>query len=98
MGQSINWDPVALAAFAEAMDFIAARSPASAKKLASAISEAVSKAAGYLTSYPPDKYRIDGNLQFREFEIISFRISYFVAPEGIAILRFRHVRQFPERY
>jgi plasmid stabilization system protein ParE len=54
--------------------------------------------AGRPEKYPPDKFRLDNEGNYRAFETHSYRISYKFTDREIRILRIRHVRQSPKPY
>ena len=94
----ISWDEAALAAFGDAMEYIANDSYTAALAVAEDIDEALQNASHHPRSHPPDRYRQDGDATFRAFELHSFQISYRIELDSLIVVRFRHTRQQPLSY
>ena len=48
--------------------------------------------------YPPDKFKINNNGEYRAFVKHSYRISYKYTSSEIRILRLRHSKKEPKEY
>jgi len=62
------------------------------------ILEKVKKAAMYLESFSPEKYKTNNDGSYRAFELDHYRISYRVTSKEIIILRIRHTSQSPLQF
>jgi plasmid stabilization system protein ParE len=96
--KKIIWDEEAKASFKNAYQYIRQDSLLQAERIKSEIITATKRLVEYPEIYPPDKFRRDKDQRFRAFEMLSFRISYFLDKDAIRILRFRHVKQEPKEY
>lgn len=94
----VVWDELARSALKDAYFCIKKDSLQQAERLKQEIIVATKKLADNPEMYPPDKYRKDKDVRFRAFEKYSYRISYFIAENGIRVLRFRHVKKKSEEY
>jgi plasmid stabilization system protein ParE len=94
----VVWDELARSALKDAYHYIKQDSLLQAERVKQEIIEATKKLSDNPEMYPPDKYRKDKDVRFRAFEKHNYRISYFVAENGIRVLRFRHVKKQPEEY
>lgn len=48
--------------------------------------------------YPPDKYRLNNDGNYRAYELLSYRVSYHVSDKQITVLRLRHTKMNPLKY
>ena len=46
----------------------------------------------------PDKYKLNNNGLYRAFELHHLRITYYITPDKIRILRVRHTSREPKNY
>ena len=100
MGKSkrIVWDTEAILSLKNAHQYISRESPHQANLVREKLLEAVRKLSTFPEIHPPDKYKLKNDGNFRAFEKLSYRISYYVSEYEVFILRIRHVKQFPKEY
>ncbi|WP_145710037.1 type II toxin-antitoxin system RelE/ParE family toxin [Chitinophaga japonensis] len=48
--------------------------------------------------YPPDKYKLNNDGNYRAFECQRLRVAYYVSDAAIRILRVRHTGREPLTY
>ncbi len=97
--RKVVWDETPKQSFKEAITYIRKSSAQNADKFKSEILLAIRELAELPEKHSPDKYKANnGNAQFRAFEKLSLRVSYFVNNYEIRIVRIRHVKQKPEMY
>ena len=96
--EKIVWDKQALQYLEAAVRFIRNDSPQNAELVKTKIAEAISNLPDNPTRYPPDKYRLNNDGSYRAFEILHFRIAYYIAKDEIRIVRIRHANQEPIDY
>jgi len=94
----IVWDDEAILSLRNAYQYISRDSPHQASLVREKLLEAVRKLSTFPKIHPPDRYKLNNDGNFRAFEKLSYRISYYVAEYEIFILRVRHVKQLPKEY
>lgn len=93
--RSVIWDKSAVKYLKSAIEFIRKDSPQNAEKLKSELKASILELSHNPERYPSDKYRTNNDGSFRAFELHKFRISYYISPTEIRIVRIRHARQEP---
>ena len=96
--RKISWDIQALQQFNSAIKYIARDSLQGAEKVRKDILEKIDRLITYPTLHNPDKYKKDNDGNFRAFELHHYRVSYYVSPVEIRILRVRHTSMEPKEY
>ena len=96
--RKIVWDNQAKEYLRKATQYIKLDSPQNAEKVKNAIRLAVEEIPKYPERYPPDKYRLNNNSEYRCFLLYDFSISYFINTDEIRIVRIRHSKQKPLYY
>ena len=94
----IVWDNRAKEYLKKSLQFIKKDSAQNADKVKEAIRSVLKQIPADPERYPPDKYRLNNNHNYRAFELYGFRISYFVGENEIRIVPVRHTRQEPLNY
>lgn len=96
----IRWDHHALIQFKEIYVYIRKDSYQSAQKVKRKILEMIGNLKLEPRRYHPDKFRIDGNKDFRSFEVYNIRVTYFIDKDNktVNILRVRGTRKDPLPY
>jgi plasmid stabilization system protein ParE len=94
----IDWDRQALRPFNKAILYIAADSVENAENVRADIIEKIEALVPNPEKYPPDKYKIENDGNYRAFELHRLRVAYFVGVEVIRILRVRHTGREPKDY
>lgn len=95
----VVWDKIAVVYLKQAIAYIKKDSPKNAKKVKTDIlasANDLTKQAG--KQFPPDKYRLNNDGNYRAFELHHFRISYHITEEYIRIVRIRHTGMQPKNY
>ena len=96
--RKISWNKLALIQFNKAIEFIAEDSIQNAEKVRVDILQKIEEIPSLPEKYPPDKYKLDNNGNYRAFELYHYRIAYYIAPLEIRILRVRHTSREPLSY
>jgi plasmid stabilization system protein ParE len=91
----IIWNKLAVKQFADAITYIRANSPQNAEKIKVDLLEQIEKLTEHPEIFALDKYKLNNDGHYRAFEKFKFRISYYVAPNEIRILRIRHTKRKP---
>lgn len=94
----IIWDKIALQDFEAIIRYIGNDSVQSAEKVGVEISEKIERLADYPEMYPPDKYKLNNDGNYRAFECQRLRVSYCISTVEIIILRIRHTGREPLTY
>ena len=84
--------------FNEAIKYISRDSLQNAEKVRRDILKKIDRLQTHPTLYNPDKYKRENDGNFRAFEMHRYRISYYVSPIEIRILRIRHTGMEPKEY
>ena len=95
---SIVWDDDAKLAFRKAYEYIKEDSPQNASKVRKDILAAIGEIPSNTKRYPPDKYKIDNNGDYRAFEKHHLRVAYRITENEIRILSIRHTGMLPKEY
>jgi plasmid stabilization system protein ParE len=91
-------DNVAKLQLNEAYKYIRKDSLQNADKVRAKILESIKALVEHPHKNPVDKYRSDNDGSYRAFEIYKYRISYYVSPEQIRVVRIRHTKMTPLQY
>lgn len=92
------WSAHAKAALRQAYDYIYQDSPGNAAKVIADIVDQTIELTKNPGLFPPDKYKVDNDGNWRAFELHRYRISYWVTLDTIVIVRMRHTSRTPRRY
>jgi plasmid stabilization system protein ParE len=94
----VVWDKPAYTSLQKVYNYIKEDSPANAKKVKEGILKITRTLPDHPEKYPPDKFRMDNNGEYRAFEKYSYRVVYKITASQILVLRLRHVKQEPKKY
>jgi plasmid stabilization system protein ParE len=94
----IDWDRQALRQFNKAILYIAEESVQNAENVRAEIIEKIEALVPNSEKYPPDKYKVENDGNYRAFELHRLRVAYFVGAEVVRILRVRHTSREPKDY
>lgn len=96
--RKISWDRRALIQFNKAILFIAEDSIQNAEKVVADIISQIEELPAQPERYPPDKYKLKNDGNYRAFELHRLRVAYFVGVDFVRILRVRHTSREPQGY
>ncbi|WP_238386440.1 type II toxin-antitoxin system RelE/ParE family toxin [Chitinophaga rupis] len=96
--RNIVWGKVAFQQFNAAIEYISEDSVQNAEKVRAEILERIGRLSGHPEIYPPDKYKLNNDGNYRAFECQRLRIAYYTGPHEIRILRIRHTYREPLTY
>ncbi len=96
--RAITWAKTALQQFKAAIEYISEDSLQNAQKVNADILEKIVKLSEYPEMYPPDKYKLNNDGNYRAFECQRLRIAYYAGNNEIRILRVRHTHREPLNY
>lgn len=96
--KNIVWDKIAFQQFNAAIEYISEDSVKNAEKVREEILEKIGILSGHPEIYPPDKYKLNNDGNYRAFECQRLRVAYYTAPHEIKILRIRHTYREPLTY
>ncbi|HEX8460493.1 MAG TPA: hypothetical protein VF623_03650 [Segetibacter sp.] len=97
--RKVIWDEIPKQFFKNPIIYIRNSSPQNADKVKSVILQSIRHLVHEAEVHPPDKYKENNEKsQFRAFEKLSLRVSFFVSESEIRIVRIRHVKQAPDLY
>ena len=96
--RKIFWDKQATQYFLKAIEYIRRDSPKNAMSVRKSILSAIDNLAVHPERYPPDKFKLNNNKNYRAFEMYRLRIAYLVKDDNIIITRVRHTSQEPLLY
>lgn len=94
----IKWDRIAVHQLDKAIDYIEKNSVKNAGNTLSDILEKINRLPDYPEMYPPDKYKMANDDNYRAFKLHRYRIIYFVGAVEIRIIRIRHTKRKPVKY
>ncbi|MEQ9297744.1 MAG: type II toxin-antitoxin system RelE/ParE family toxin [Cyclobacteriaceae bacterium] len=94
----IVWDIEAKTSFKEWINYIKEDSLQNAQKVRSEILDIVDGLKLHPLKYPPDRFKISNDGNYRAFEKHNYRIAYKIDDQQIIILRLRHVRSEPKEH
>ncbi|MEM9895278.1 MAG: type II toxin-antitoxin system RelE/ParE family toxin [Bacteroidota bacterium] len=94
----VVWDSQASFSFKRQIIKISKDSIQSAEKVRIEILEIIDNLVENPFMFPPDKYKIDNDGNYRAFEKYSLRIAYLGSSDSVRVLRVRHVKQEPRMY
>jgi plasmid stabilization system protein ParE len=92
------WTPKAISELRSAYIYIRNDSPQSALAVMNNITTLADQLANHPEMFPPDKFKINNDGNWRAFEKHRYRITYHVTPNEIRIVRMRHTSRTPLRY
>lgn len=95
---AISWDKIALKSFVVAIEFIAKESFQNAEKVRLEIINEIEAIPANPRKFPPDRFKHNNDGLYRAFEIHHYRITYYIAPDKIRIIRIRHTSREPKTY
>lgn len=97
--RKIVWNESAKQFFKDAIIYIRQSSPQNAAEVKSGILKSIRDLADSPEIHSPNKLKANNtNSQFRAFQKFSLRVTYFVSPDEIRLIRIGHIKQFPEIY
>lgn len=96
--RKISWDRHALRQFNKAILFIAEDSIQNAETVSADIIAKIEELPFRPEKYPPDKYKLENDGNYRAFELHRIRVAYFTSADMIRILRVRHTSREPQNY
>ncbi|SEW44752.1 Plasmid stabilization system protein ParE [Chitinophaga sp. YR573] len=92
------WSKQAKAELQKAYEYIFQDSPLNAAKVRDEIIDITIDLPNHPKKYPPDKYKLANDSNWRAFEKHHFRVSYRIMPNEIRIIRLRHTGRNPLSY
>jgi plasmid stabilization system protein ParE len=96
--RKISWDRYALRQFNKAILYIAEDSIQNAETVSADIIAKIEELPTLPEKYPPDKYKLENDGNYRAFELHRLRIAYFIEINTIRVLRVRHTSREPQSY
>jgi plasmid stabilization system protein ParE len=96
--RKITWGKTALQQFNSAIEYINEDSVQNAEKVRIEILEKIERLTSHAEMYPPDKYKLSNDGNYRAFECQHLRIAYNISASEIRILRVRHTGREPLAY
>ncbi|MBS1605417.1 MAG: type II toxin-antitoxin system RelE/ParE family toxin [Bacteroidetes bacterium] len=96
--RKIGWDRRALKQFNKAILYIAEDSVQNAETVSAEIISSIEGLLDRPEKYPPDKYKLENDGNYRAFELHRIRVAYYVGVDVIRILRVRHTSREPQGY
>ena len=96
--RKITWTKLATKQFKAAIKFIRKESEQNAHKLKETILEKINSLSDDILVHRKDPYKKNNDGNFLYFEILRYRIVYYVEPNEIFIIRIRHTSMEPKRY
>jgi plasmid stabilization system protein ParE len=96
--RNIRWDRIALRQFNKAILLIAEDSIQNAEAVSADIIAKIEELPFRPEKYPPDKYKLGNDGNYRAFELHHIRVAYFMNADTIRILRVRHTSREPQNY
>jgi plasmid stabilization system protein ParE len=97
-GRKITWTKLATRQFKAAIKFIRKESEQNADKVKATILEKVNNLSDDRLVHRKDPYKKNNDGNFLYFEILRYRIVYYVEPKEIFIIRIRHTSMEPKKY
>ncbi|WP_366914015.1 type II toxin-antitoxin system RelE/ParE family toxin [Niabella sp.] len=91
-------DDEAKRAFREAYQYIKRDSLQNAEKVRVKLLASIKALPTNPERYAPDKYRLNNDGAYRAYEILKYRVTYYIGDSVIRIIRIRHVRMNPLEY
>jgi len=82
----------------EIVKYIKNDSPANANKVRDDIYRIAASLTEHPAKFPPDKFKIDNNGDYRAFEKHHLRVAYRITENEIRILSIRHTGMLPKEY
>jgi plasmid stabilization system protein ParE len=92
------WSKRAKTELQKVYEYIMQDSPQGAIKVRDEIIDMTLDLPKHPQKYPPDKYKVANDGNWRAFEMYHYRISYRVMPHEIRIVRLRHTSRTPLSY
>jgi|ERR1700754_581172 len=96
--RKIGWDRHALRQFNKAILYIAEDSIQNAEAVRTDMITKIEELPALPEKYPPDKYKLENDGNYRAFELHRLRVAYFIDIDTIRILRVRHTSREPQSY
>lgn len=96
--RKVTWTKQAFRQFNAAIQFIREDSALHAEKVREAILEKVLSLADDRWVHRQDPYKKNNDGNYLYFEILRYRIVYYVTPNEVFIIRVRHTRMEPKKY
>lgn len=94
----MQWSRKAQAELKRAYEYIKSMSLQHAEKVKNDIVHHSESLAVNPERYPPDKFKIGNNGQYRFFVLYHYRISYKIMDDVVLIVRMRHTSMSPLAY
>ena len=94
----IKWNRRAVYQFDVFVRHIQRDSPGRATMVRKSVLMKINTLQRHPEMFPPDKFKISNDGNYRAFEICKCRVSYYVTPTQIRILRIRHTARNPRWY
>lgn len=85
-------------AFREAYNYIKKDSLQNAEKVKAKIFTSINTLPKNPERHPPDKYRLNNDGAYRAYEILKYRITYYIGVSVIRVIRIRHTKMNPLKY
>lgn len=83
--RKVAWAKVALQQFNAAIEYISEDSVQNAEKVMSEILEKIERLLSHPEMYPPDKYKLNNDGNYRAFECQRLRIAYYISVSEIRV-------------
>ena len=94
----ISWDKQATIQLKKAIQYIREDSPQNADKVKGQILSKINDLSEDKVVHRKDSYKKNNDGNYLYFEILKYRIVYYVEPKEVFILRVRHTAKEPKTY
>lgn len=99
MEKQIKWSKRALKQLDDLYEYIKGDSPQNAEKVKDILINKINGLSLTPEIYPPDRFKKNNDdKSYRAFTVYDFRVSYYVTPNSIIIVRIRHTGMSPLNY
>ncbi|HET7118565.1 MAG TPA: type II toxin-antitoxin system RelE/ParE family toxin [Hanamia sp.] len=96
--RKVTIDNEAKKSLRDAYDYIRKDSVQNANKIKEIILASIKELIKNPERHNPDKYRIGNDGSYRAYEIYKYRITYYISPTEIRVIRIRHTKMNPLKY
>ena len=96
--REISWAPKAIKQFNTAIEYIRQDSDQNADSVKEKILAKINKLSDETVTHRADEYKNNNDGRFRYFELLNYRVSYYVNADEVSIVRLRHVSKKPLYY
>ena len=96
--RKVTWGKQAAREFNAAIKYIRKDSEQNADKVKEIILSKINDLSDARIVHRKDPYKKNNDGKFLYFEILRYRIVYYVAPDEVIIIRIRHTKREPKNY